>query len=188
MKIPLFVIFTLVLSMAFIPSTFAHESNFGADSETSEDILKLCQFFYEEYQLIGSENFKDHHKLFLNSKICPILYDNIAWKSQHPQKNVVLIFEIEKILSENSNYLKNKHLIEKSMPKWFERKANLWIMSEIKNDEFLSAIEELGDSNFKEHDKLPGWFKQTTKWYLNETISEKEFFNSIEYIVKSHQT
>lgn len=179
---------TLLLSIAFIPTIFAHEPNFGTNPETSEDILKLCQFFYEEYQLIGSENFKDHHKLFLHSKICPILYDNIAWKSQHPQKDVVLIFEIEKKLDENSNYLKNKHLNEKSTPKWFEKKVNLWIMGEIKNDEFLNAVEELSNSNFDKQEEIPRWFKQTTKWYLDETVSEKELLNSIKYLIKSHQT
>ena len=182
--IPLIVIFTLVLSMVFIPTAFAHEPNFGINPKTSEDILKLCQFFYEEYQLIGSENFKDHHKLFLHSKICPIVYDNIAWKSQHPQRDVVLIFEIEKKLDENSDYLKNKHLNEKSIPKWFERKANLWIMYEIKSEEFLNSVEELSGSNFDKHEELPIWFKQTTKWYLDEIISEKEFLNSIKHIIK----
>ncbi len=186
MKIPLFVIFTLVLSMAFIPSTFAHEPNFGTDAKTSKDILKLCQFFYEEYQLIDSENFKDHHKLFLNAKICPILYDHMAWKSQHPQKDVVLIFEIEKKLEENSNYLKDKHLNEKSIPKWFEKKAKLWAGYEIKNEEFLNSVEELSGLNFDKQGEIPDWFKQTTKWYLDETISEKEFFNSIKYLIKLH--
>ncbi|MBL7018785.1 MAG: hypothetical protein ISR81_07735 [Nitrosopumilus sp.] len=172
--------------MAFIPSTFAHEPNFGTDAKTSKDILKLCQFFYEEYQLIDSENFKDHHKLFLNAKICPILYDHMAWKSQHPQKDVVLIFEIEKKLEENSNYLKDKHLNEKSIPKWFEKKAKLWAGYEIKNEEFLNSVEELNGLNFDKQGEIPDWFKQTTKWYLDETISEKEFFNSIKYLIKLH--
>ena len=176
----------LFISNALIPTTFAHEPNFGISVKTPKDILNVCQFFYEEYQLIGSENFKDHHKLFLHAKICPTLYENIAWKSQHPQKNTVLIFEIEKKLDENSNYLKNKHLNEKSVPKWFERKANLWIISDIKNEEFLNAVEELSNSNLDKQEEIPKWFKQTTRWYLDETLSEKEFLNSIKYLIKSH--
>jgi len=187
-KVPIFVIATLILSSALIPAAFAHEPNFGADPETPKDLLKLCQFFYEEYQLIGINNFKDHHKLFLNAKVCPILYDHMAWKSQHPQKDVVLIFEIEKKLSENSKYLKDKHLNEKSIPKWFEKKAKLWAGYEIKNEEFLNSVEELSGSNFDKQGEIPNWFKQTTKWYLDETISEKEFFNSIKYLIKLHHT
>lgn len=188
MKILLFAISAILISSVFIPTVFAHEPNFGDSPKTPNEILNICQFFYEEYQLIGSDDFKDHHKLFLNAKICPILYENIAWESQHPQKDVVLIFEIKKKLNENSNYLKNKHLNEKSIPKWFENKANLWIISDIKNKEFLKAVEELSDSDIDKQEEIPKWFKQTTKWYLDETVSEKEFLNSIKYLVKSHQT
>jgi len=167
---------------------FAHEPDF--EGKTSEDILKLCHFFYEEYLLIGSEKFKDHHKLFLNAKICPILYENIAWDSQHPQKDLVLIFEIETELSKNANYLKEKHVDEpSSIPKWFENKANLWIEWEIKDIEFLKAIEVVTNSdliNKSEQNSIPEWFKQTTKWYMNETISEKEFLNSIKYLIESY--
>jgi 3-phenylpropionate/cinnamic acid dioxygenase small subunit len=92
--------------------------------KTSKDVLQLCQFFYDEYQLTDSENFKDHHKFFVHAKICPFLYDSITLESKHPQKDVVLIFEIEKKLDENSKYIKNKHLNEKSIPKWLKRKQN----------------------------------------------------------------
>lgn len=187
MKFLLFMIIALIFPM-LTPTIFAHEPDF--EGKTSEDILKLCNFFYEEYLLIGSENFKDHHKLFLNAKICPILYENIAWGSQHPQKDLVLIFEIEKKLSENANYLKEKHVDESdSIPKWFKNKANLWIEWEIKDKEFLNAIEEFTDLNLidkSEQNSIPNWFKQNTKWYLDETISEKEFVNSIKYLIGSH--
>jgi len=190
MKVLVFVICILLLPIAFIPTISAHEPNFEEDYKTSENILKLCHFFYEEYLLIDSENFKDHHKLFLNAKICPILYDNIAWSSQHPQKDLVLIFEIEKKLGENANYLKEKHVGDPSLiPKWFKNKANLWIEWEIKDKEFLKAIEEYTDLNLiskSDQNSIPKWFKQTTKWYLDETVSEKEFMNSIKYLVKSH--
>lgn len=181
-------ILTLILPAVFIPTVFAHEPDF--EGKTPENILKLCHFFYEEYLLIGSENFKDHHKLFLNAKICPILYDNIAWNSQHPQKDLILIFEIEKKLDENANYLKERHVDESSsIPKWFKNKANLWIGWEIKDREFLKAIEKFADLNLTDKSDpniIPTWFKQTTKWYLDETISEKEFVNSIKYLTESY--
>lgn len=187
MKILLFAIFVLLLPTTFIPMIFAHEPDFEAKS--SKDILRLCHFFYEEYLLIGSENFKDHHKLFLNAKICPMVYENIAWDSQHPQKDLVLIFEIEKKLDENSNYLKEKHVYESSsIPKWFKNKAKLWIGWEIKDIEFLKAIEQVTNSNFinkSDQNIVPKWFNQNTKWYLDETISEREFVNSIEYLIKT---
>jgi len=178
----------MILSIVFIPTSFAHEPEF--EGKVPQDILRLCNFFYEEYTLVGSENFKDHHKLFLNAKICPILYENIAWNSQHPQKDLVLISEIEKKLGENANYLKEKHLGKpSSIPKWFENKAKLWIGWEIKDTEFLKAVEEVTDSNLvnkSDQNPIPNWFKQNTKWYLDETISEKEFLNSIKYLIKSH--
>lgn len=187
MKILAYFICSLIFSIAFVPITLAHEPDF--EGETPQDILKLCHFFYEEYILVGSDYFKDHHKLFLNAKICPILYENIAWNSQHPQKNLILIAEIEKKLDENANYLKEKHLGKSSsIPKWFKNKANLWIEWEIKDKEFLKAIEEVTDSNLinkSDQDSIPKWFKQNTKWYLDETISEKEFLNSIKYCIKS---
>ena len=187
MKIQLFVIFTLLLPMVFVPTAFAHEPDFEA--KTPKDILNMCHFFYEEYQLTGSEKFKDHHKLFLNARICPILYENIAWESQHPQKDLVLIFEIEKELGKNANYLKEKHVGKPSLiPKWFENKAKLWIEWEIKDKEFLKAVEEVTDSNLtnnSDQNSIPNWFKQNTKWYLDETITEKEFLNSIKYLIKS---
>ncbi|MDF2428985.1 MAG: hypothetical protein OPY05_00085 [Nitrosopumilus sp.] len=174
----------------FIPVIFAHESGFEEDYNAPEKILKLCHFFYEEYMLIGSENFKDHHKLFLNARICPVLYESIAWNSQHPQKDTVLIFEIREKLGENANYLKEKHVGEpSSIPKWFKNKANLWMGWEIKDQEFLKAAAKYADLNLIDKSgqkSIPDWFKQTTKWYLDETISEKEFMSSIKYMVKSH--
>ncbi|EIJ66666.1 hypothetical protein BD31_I1100 [Candidatus Nitrosopumilus salaria BD31] len=182
MKKSFFVICILILSIAFIPKTFAHEPNFGIDPKTPEDILKMCHFFYEEYQMIGSENFKDHHKLFLHAKICPILYENIAWKSKHPQKDIVLIFEIEKKLDENSNYLKNKHLGKiSSVPKWFENKAKLWIDGQIKNKEFLNAIEEISDSNLIKQEEIK--YKRICNTGIS-CLKEKDF---LEYTYTNNQ-
>jgi len=101
-------------------------------------------FFYEECLLIGSENFKDHHKLFLNTKICPTVYENIAWNSQHPQKDLVLIFAIETKLNENSNYLKEKHVDDSgSIPKWFNQNTKWYLDEIISEKEFVNSIEYL---------------------------------------------
>jgi len=114
----------------------------------------------------------------------------MAWNSQHPQKDTVLIFEIREKLGENANYLKEKHVGEpSSIPKWFKNKANLWMGWEIKDQEFLKAAEKYADLNLIDKSgqkSIPDWFKQTTKWYLDETISEKEFMSSIKYMAKSH--
>jgi hypothetical protein len=174
-KIPLFVTCVLIISIAFVPISFAHDPDF--EIQSSQDILKLCNFFYEEYILVGSENFKDHHKLFLNAKICPILYENIAWNSQHPQKNLVLISEIEKKLSENANYLKEKHLGKpSSIPKWFENKANLWIDGQIKNKEFLNAVEEISNSNLFNQKEIK--FKRICS-NVNSCLKENDY---LEYL------
>ena len=183
----------IIFAMIFVPTAFAHEPEFEAKS--SQEILKLCDFFYEEYQVIGSENFKDHHKRFLNALICPILYEHIAWESNHPQKDVVLISEIEKKLDENSNYLKNKHLNQSTIPKEIKNQVNLWMMGEIKDKEFFDIVKEVNDSKLTKTDMLdnillieesqtiiPKWFKQSTKWYIDKTISEEEFLNSIKYL------
>jgi len=64
----------------------------------------------------------------------------------------------------------------------------LWIGWEIKDIEFLKAIEKVTNSNFidtSDQHFIPKWFHQNTKWYLDETISEKEFVNSIEYLIKT---
>ena len=187
MKIPVIATIVLIFSIAFVPMSFAHEPDFEVESK--QDILKLCNFFYEEYVLVGPEYFKDHHKLFLHAKICSVLYEHIAWNSQHSQKDLVLISEIEKKLGENANYIKEKHVSESSsIPKWFKNKANLWIGWEIKDREFLKAVEEATNSNLitdSEQKIFPKWFKQSAKWYLDEKISEEEFLNSIKYLIKS---
>jgi len=182
MKKSVFVTCILILAIAFIPKTFAHEPNFGIDPKTSEEILKICHFFYEEYQMIGSENFKDQHKLFLHAKICPILYENIAWKSTHPQKDIVLIFEIEKKLNENSNYIKNKHLGKiSSVPKEFENKAKLWIGGEIKNKEFLNAIGEISNLNLMKQEEIK--YKRICNPGIS-CLKEKDF---LEYAYTNNQ-
>ena len=176
------------MMFSFMPTSFAHEPNF--EIESTKDILKLCNFFYEEYQLIGSESFKDHHKLFLNANICPILFEHIAWNSQHEKRDFVLMYEIEQRINENANYIKEKHVGEpSSIPKWFKNKANLWMGWEIKDREFLNAVEEITNSDLSDKSEqisIPKWFKQNAKWYIDEAISEEEFLNSIKYLIKSY--
>ena len=152
MKMQLFILFAVIFSIAFVPTVYAHEPNFTI--RTSEDILGLCNFFYEEYNLLGAENFKDHHKLFLNANICPTLYENIAWYSNHPQRNYVLLDEIQNQLNTNSNYLKEKHLKSSLVPVGFEKKAKLWVAGEIRNTEFLNAIEEISNFDFSKQEKI----------------------------------
>ena len=65
----------------------------------------------------------------------------------------------------------------------------MWASWEIKDKEFLNALEEFADLNFidsSDQTSIPKWFKQNTKWYLDETISEKEFMNAVKYLIKSY--
>lgn len=75
-------------------SILGHQPDFNVN--TVEDILEFCEFFYKEYLLLGLDDLSLQHKQFPNLRTCSILYDHIAWNSQHQLRDIVLIAEIEK--------------------------------------------------------------------------------------------
>jgi len=111
--------------------------------KTSEDILKFCEFFYEEYQLLGTYGLADQHQSFPNLRACVILYNHIAWNSTHQARDLVLIAEIEKYLGD-SKYVKERHIeYSNIIPEWIKRESRLWVNNENQDIGFAYAIRTL---------------------------------------------
>ena len=122
-------IITIVVISGFgIQNVSGHYPDFTI--QTSEDILKFCEFFYEEYELLGAVSLADQHTSLPNLRACVILYNHIAWNSVHEARDLVLIKEIEKYLGD-SGYIKERHLgYENIIPEWVKREAQLWVNNE----------------------------------------------------------
>lgn len=145
MKTIISVILIVVLICSFnIQNIFGHEPNFEVNS--TEDILEFCEFFYDEYQLLGVYDLIQQHPNYPNLRGCEILYKHVAWNSTHQARDIVLIAEIEKYLG-SSNYIKERHL-EKSgeIPEWVKREAQLWINDENQDVGFAYGIRTLIES------------------------------------------
>ena len=145
MKILIFGIIVLVIIGSFnIQNSFGHNPDF--EVSTSEDILKFCEFFYEEYELIGVDPLVKQHPNFPNLRACVILYNHVAWNSLHQARDLVLISEIEKYLG-NSNYIKERH-VEYSdiIPDWIKREAQLWVNNENQDIGFAYGIRTMLDA------------------------------------------
>jgi len=124
-----------------IQSVSAHAPNF--EITTSKDILKFCEFFYEEYQLLGPYVLADQHQNFPNLRACVVLYKHIAWNSTHQARDLVLIAEIEKYLGD-STYIKERHIrYSDIIPDWIKRESRLWINNENQDIGFVYAIRTL---------------------------------------------
>lgn len=121
-----------------IPSVFAHSPNF--EIETSKDILKFCEFFYDEYVFLGADILAEQHQSFPNLRACGILYNHIAWKSTHAGRDVVLIAEIEKYLGD-VGYIKERHVKNSDrMPTWIKNDARMWVRGEVTDMLFAYGI------------------------------------------------
>lgn len=142
MKIIIFGILLLVVIGSFnIQNAFGHNPDFEVSS--SEDILKFCDFFYEEYELLGVDALVQQHPNFPNLRACVILYNHVAWNSTHQARDLVLIAEIDKYLGDSS-YIRERH-IEYSdiIPDWIKREAQLWINNENQDIGFAYGIRTL---------------------------------------------
>lgn len=127
-----------------IQNSFGHEPNFEVKS--TEDILEFCEFFYEEYQLLGVNDLIQQHPSYPNLRGCEILYKHIAWNSAHQARDIVLIAEIEKYLG-SSDYIKERHLQNLGeIPEWVKREARLWINGENQDIGFAYGIRALIES------------------------------------------
>lgn len=139
LKILGFGIIVIVLVSSFsLQNSYGHNPDFRLS--TSEDILKFCEFFHDEYQLLGVDNLSQQHPNFPNLRACVILYNHIAWNSTHPNRDLVLISEIEKYLGDSS-YIKERHLeISNTMPDWIKKEAQLWIDSVNQDTDFAYGV------------------------------------------------
>jgi len=67
--------------ITLVPSVWAHTPS--SEVQTTEDILKFCEFFYSEYTLLGAYHLTEQHPQFPNLRACEILYTHVAWHSDH---------------------------------------------------------------------------------------------------------
>jgi len=121
-----------------VPSVFASDPDF--EIKTSKDILKFCEFFYDDYVVMGAETLAKNHPNYPNIRACGILYNHVAWKSTHPARDKVLIAEIEKYLGD-SKYIKERHLRSSStIPMWIKNDAKMWVRGGIEDVSFAYGI------------------------------------------------
>lgn len=121
-----------------VPSVFASDPDF--EIKTSKDILKFCEFFYDDYVVMGAETLAKNHPNYPNLRACGILYNHVAWKSTHPARDKVLIAEIEKYLGD-SKYIKERHLRSSStIPAWVKNDAKMWVRGETDDVSFAYGI------------------------------------------------
>ena len=139
------IISVIVLGSVNTQSIFAHQPDFRV--QTPEDILKFCEFFYEEYELFGLEGLVDLHPQFPNLRACGILYNHIAWSSTHQARDVVLIAEIEKYLGDSS-FLKERHVKKfTTMPAWVIQDTERWTDGKYKDTLYAYGIRALIENN-----------------------------------------
>ena len=137
----LWIIAIFVIGTFSFQNASGHYPNFSV--QTSEDILEFCEFFYDEYKLLGADSLSDQHPTLPNLRACVILYNHIAWNSQHESRDIVLIAEIEKYLGDSS-YIKERHLgYENIIPEWVKREAQLWVNNENQDIGFAYGIRTL---------------------------------------------
>ena len=124
-----------------VQNSFGHQPDF--EVKTVEDILDFCEFFYEEYGNLGMDNLLIQHPRFPNLRACEILYDHVAWNSQHQLRDVVLIAEIEKYLG-SSDFAFDRHLQEfTTYPEWIKKDARMWVDGNIKDNQFAYGLRAL---------------------------------------------
>ena len=125
-------------------SVLGHQPDF--DVITAEDVLEFCEFYYEEYQLLGLNALLIQHPQFPNLRACSILYDHIAWNSQHQLRDIVLIAEIEKYLG-SADFIQQRHSEFTEFPDWIKKNARSWANGEVKDSSFAYAIRALIENN-----------------------------------------
>lgn len=138
------IIVIVLISSFSLQNSYGHDPNFQVS--TTDDILKFCEFFYEEYELLGVESLSQQHPSFPNLRACVILYNHVAWNSSHQARDLVLIAEIEKYLGDSS-YIKERHLEYSTiMPNWIKKEAQLWSYGQISNTDFAYGIRTMIDA------------------------------------------
>ncbi len=146
MKIAFIGIIVIILIGSFsIQNVLGHQPDFKIS--TTEDILEFCEFFYEEYKILGLDTLVNHHSNFPNLRACAILYNHVAWNSTHQLRDVVLIAEIEKYLG-TSDHTKERHLSEfTTMPDWIKKDVKLWVDGNNKDNQYAYGIRAMLQNN-----------------------------------------
>jgi len=145
LKIAFIGIILIILIGSFsIQNVLGHQPEFRVT--TTEDILKFCAFFYQEYRLLGIDNLVNHHPNFPNLRACSILYNHVAWNSTHEARDIVLIAEIEKYLG-TSDFTKERHLKFNTIPDWIKKDLKLWVDGEIKDSTYAYGIRAMLQNN-----------------------------------------
>jgi hypothetical protein len=138
MRLQIMIVVITIVGVIGIHNAFAHEPDF--EVKTTKDILKFCTFFYDEYRLLGPDDLSMQHPQYPNLRACGILYNNIAWNSTHPQRDTVLIAEIEKYLGDAS-YIKERHIKNsEKIPVWIKDDARMWANEEATDTLFVNGI------------------------------------------------
>ena len=140
MRLPILMLLIIgaVAGVIGVPSAFAHDPDF--EVKTTKDILKFCEFFYDEYVFMGVETLAEQHQNYPNLRACVILYNHVAWKSTHSGRDIVLIAEIEKYLGD-ARYIKDRHMIiSDTMPGWIKNDAKMWMQGKITDSRFAYGI------------------------------------------------
>jgi len=146
LKIVFIGIIAIILIGSFsIQNVLGHQPDFKVS--TSEDILKFCEFFYQEYKTLGVDTLVNHHPNFPNLRACVILYNHVAWNSTHQLRDLVLIAEIEKYLG-TSDHTKERHLSEfTTMPDWIKKDVKLWVDGNNKDSQYAYGIRAMIENN-----------------------------------------
>jgi len=146
LKIAFIGIIVIILIGSFgIQNVLGHQPDFSIS--TTEDILKFCEFFYEEYNLLGLDSLVNQHPNFPNLRACAILYNHVAWNSTHQLRDVVLIAEIEKYLGTSDN-TKERHLSEfTTMPDWIKKDVKLWVDGNNKDNQYAYGVRAMLQNN-----------------------------------------
>jgi hypothetical protein len=132
---------SLLVMLVFVPNVYAHYPDF--EVKTTEDILKFCEFYYDEYEYLGLENLIQQHQNLPNLRACAILYNHVAWNSVHEGRDLVLIAEIEKYLGE-SGHIKERHIEEyEKMPQWIKEDAQMWANGDSTDARFANDIRSM---------------------------------------------
>jgi len=146
LKIALIGIVVIILIGSFgIQNVLGHQPDFKIN--TSEDILKFCEFFYQEYKMLGLDTLVNQHPNFPNLRACANLYNHVAWNSTHELRDKVLIGEIEKYLG-TSDHTKERHLSEfTTMPDWIKKDVKMWVDGNNKDNQYAYGIRAMLQNN-----------------------------------------
>ena len=137
-KLALALAVSLILGFT-IPSASAHYYD-DSKIKTVDDIVDYCEFFYEEYKLIGQNGLYLQHNYEPKLRFCVNLYSHIVWPTDHPDRTRILVSEITKMLG-SSGYIKERHVEGfATLPDWIKTDAMLWVSKQITDSRFAYGI------------------------------------------------